>query len=199
MAHLPETATWDDGVYQIETTDPVLGGPNGTSNAPLKNLANRTLYLKQQLGIVTPPGMVAHFARNTTPAGWLKANGATISRTTYVGLFAAIGTTFGAGDGLTTFNLPDLRGEFLRGWDDGRSIDSSRIFGSSQSGQLEGHYHGLQKIAFHNASNDIGSDGYPMRYAAGDDGSYNNWETDSTYGGNETRPRNIALLACIKY
>ncbi len=46
MANLPESATWDSGVYQIETTDPVLGGPNGTSNVPLKNLANRTVYLK---------------------------------------------------------------------------------------------------------------------------------------------------------
>lgn len=46
MANLPETSQFDTGVYQIETTDPVLGGPNGVANAPLKNLANRTKYLK---------------------------------------------------------------------------------------------------------------------------------------------------------
>ena len=46
MAYLPEEPIWDAGIYQIETTDPVLGGPNGVSNKPLKNLANRTLHLK---------------------------------------------------------------------------------------------------------------------------------------------------------
>ena len=76
-------------------------------------------------------GQVVYFARNTAPEGWLKCNGATISRTTYAELFNAIGTTFGAGDG-STFGLPDLRGEFIRGWDDGRGVDSGRTFGVSQ-------------------------------------------------------------------
>ena len=65
-----------------------------------------------------PSGTVFHFAGQTAPAGWLKANGAAVSRTAYADLFAAIGTTYGAGDGRSTFNLPDLRGEFIRGWDD---------------------------------------------------------------------------------
>ncbi|WP_231679148.1 phage tail protein, partial [Ralstonia pseudosolanacearum] len=53
---------------------------------------------------------------------------------TYAALYAEIGTTFGAGDGAATFNLPDLRGEFLRGWDDGRGVDSGRGIGTWQSG-----------------------------------------------------------------
>ncbi|WP_256843203.1 tail fiber protein, partial [Rodentibacter rarus] len=74
-------------------------------------------------------GEVAFFARANPPNGWLKANGAAVSRTTYSALFAAIGTTFGAGDGHSTFNLPDLRGEFIRGLDEGRRVDNGRRLG----------------------------------------------------------------------
>src|SRR6478736_3109040 len=84
---------------------------------------------------------VAYFASSTAPTGWLKANGAAISRTTYAKLFAAIGSTYGAGDGSTTFNLPDLRGEFLRALDDGRGVDTSRALGSAQAGQNLSHAH----------------------------------------------------------
>ncbi len=80
-----------------------------------------------------PPGEVAYFAMSSAPSGWLKANGAAISRTTYSALFAAIGTTFGAGDGSTTFNVPDLRGEFIRGFDDSRGVDSGHSLGGAQS------------------------------------------------------------------
>lgn len=84
-----------------------------------------------------PSGAVMTFAMNTAPTGWLKANGAAVSRTTYAALFSAIGTTFGVGNGSTTFNLPDLRGEFMRGWDDGRGVDSGRAFGSAQLDQMQ--------------------------------------------------------------
>src|SRR6478736_1555074 len=86
---------------------------------------------------------VAYFASSTAPTGWLKANGATISRTTYAKLFAAVGTLYGVGDGSTTFNLPDLRGEFLRALDDGRGVDTSRALGSAQDGQNLSHVHGI--------------------------------------------------------
>lgn len=86
-------------------------------------------------------GMVAAFAANVTPTGWLKCNGAAVSRTTYANLFSRIGTTYGAGDGSTTFNLPDLRGETIRGWDDARGVDSGRVIGSWQDGQNKSHTH----------------------------------------------------------
>jgi len=63
-----------------------------------------------------PAGMVMYFANSTAPQGWFQCTGAAISRTNYVDLFNAIGTTYGAGDGATTFNLPDFRGQFLRSW-----------------------------------------------------------------------------------
>ncbi|MER9278714.1 phage tail protein [Mesorhizobium sp. M0522] len=82
--------------------------------------------------IEVPPGSVSMFAAATAPTGWLKCNGQAVSRTTYADLYAAIGTSWGAGDAVTTFNVPDFRGEFLRGFDDGRGIDADRVFGSLQ-------------------------------------------------------------------
>ena len=102
---------------------------------------NLDVYSKAEVDAKVPPGAVMHFARTTAPAGWLKCNGAAISRTAYAGLFAAIGTTFGAGDSFTTFNLPDLRGEFIRGWDDGRGVDGGRAMGSRQDGAIQSHAH----------------------------------------------------------
>lgn len=132
-----------------------------------------------------PPGSVLWFAANTAPTGYLKANGAAVSRTTYAALFTAIGTTFGSGDGSTTFNVPDLRGEFIRGWDDSRGVDSGRAFGSAQSDVFKSHTHGQG----------FGSGAF---FGATGSGSYAPGSTTAT-GGTETRPRNIALLACIKY
>ena len=74
----------------------------------------------------------------TAPAGWLICDGSAVSRTTYADLFASIGTTYGAGNNTTTFNLPDLRGEFIRGSDNGRGLDVGRAHGSVQSGTLVG-------------------------------------------------------------
>ena len=70
-----------------------------------------------------PAGSVIYHAANTPPTGFLKADGSAVSRSTYSDLFAAIGETYGAGDGSTTFLVPDLRGEFMRGWDDSRGVD----------------------------------------------------------------------------
>ena len=62
-----------------------------------------------------PPGTIIHYAGRTVPSGWLICNGANVSRTDYAALFAAIGTIYGAGDGSTTFGLPNLNGRFLEG------------------------------------------------------------------------------------
>ena len=244
MANLKETAQWEEGIYQWETTDPVLGGENGIDNKPTRQLANRTAWLKQELeaaqqsqrnriisagaglagggdlsadrsitlttpstlsgstanwagngtvghthelaqatatlaGVVklinhlnstatdtaltaaqgkvlnekidailaqllqaVPSGLMAYYTGTTAPPGWIKANGAEVSRTLYAGIFAVHGTTYGAGDGHSTFNLPDMRGEFVRGWDDGRGIDLGRVFGSVQSDNTRRHIHG---------------------------------------------------------
>jgi len=189
-------ATWDP-VYQLETTDPVVGGPGGLANAQAQALLNRTEFLKAELatialtpgpqgipgaastvpgpqgiqgatgapgtngtngangtaatiemGVTTtgapgsaalatnagspgavvlnltipqglpgadavaPSGAVIMFAGPTTPTGYLACDGSSVSRTIYPNLFAALETAWGAGDGSTTFNLPDLQGFF---------------------------------------------------------------------------------------
>ena len=146
-----------------------------------------------------PAGMVSAFAMGSAPVGWIKCNGAAVSRIAYAELFAAIGTEWGAGDGFNTFNVPDLRGEFIRGWDDGKGVDVNRQFASAQQEEIKSHYHGLKYIGWDNSGNVSGSSGYPMRVSAGDDGSYNDYNLNSAFGGGETRPRNKALLYCIKY
>lgn len=189
----------------------VQNEPSGSAPAPLersKNLAdlqdvptaraNLGVYSKAEADQKAPAGAVVHFARNTAPSGWLKANGAAVSRTAYATLFAAIGTTFGAGDGFNTFNLPDLRGEFLRGWDNGRGIDPGRAFGSWQADEIKSHNHPLY-------GNDRGTNS-GQKLAPGlyrdDAEDYVGAADPRTIrhtGGSETRPRNRALLACIKY
>lgn len=89
-----------------------------------------------------PPGVISYTAASSAPTGWLKANGAAVSRATYAALFAAIGTDYGPGDGSTTFNVPDLRGYHIRSLDDGRGVDSGRVRGSTQADQNKSHNHG---------------------------------------------------------
>lgn len=136
-----------------------------------------------------PSGAVMAFAMSSAPTGWLKANGAAVSRATYSALFSAVGTTYGSGDGSTTFNLPDLRGEFVRGWDDARGIDSGRAIGTSQADDFKSHSHGLGLRPNLSAGGGVSIDSGTAHPQSG-----------STYstGGSETRPRNIAMLYCIK-
>lgn len=142
------------------------------------------------------PGTIMFYTKDTPPVGYLKANGAAISRTTYSNLFDIIGTTFGSGDGSTTFNVPDLRGEFIRGWDDTRGVDTGRVFGTLQMDDFKSHRHYLR-------GNDRGNNS-PQKSAPGlwyDDAERRASDLNSIEleGGTETRPRNVALLACIKY
>jgi len=139
-------------------------------------------------------GTVIWSSASTAPIGYVVCNGAAVSRTTYSNLFAVIGTTYGNGDGSTTFNLPDLRGEFIRGWDAGRGVDPGRVFGSSQLDDFESHTHDTTyAYGF-----DFGSTG---RAAGGANSvqTYNTSQAINATGGTETRPRNVALLPCIKF
>lgn len=88
-----------------------------------------------------PPGAIMDFAMITPPEGWLICDGAPVSRTAYATLFAAVGTTWGGGDGSTTFNKPDLRGVFRRGVDLSRGLDPSRTLASQQASANLQHSH----------------------------------------------------------
>lgn len=179
-----------------------LQRPQNLADVPNKPLArtNLDIYSKAETDQKAPAGLVAHFARNTAPTGWLKANGAAISRTAYADLFAAVGTTFGAGDGFNTFNLPDLRGEFVRGWDDGRGVDVGRLFGGFQGDDLKAHTHALAPTGADGGGvqGGLGS-GDRFGYGASNDNYATRVRATASTGGAETRPRNVALLACIKF
>jgi microcystin-dependent protein len=141
-----------------------------------------------------PAGLVMAFASSTAPNGYLECNGSAISRATYSVLFSIIGTTYGAGDGSTTFNIPDLRAEFIRGWDNSRGIDTGRVFGSAQSDELKSHSHAF-RITEMGGDSTLGS---RVDQSGGGAVTSIDFATDST-GDSETRPRNIAMLYCIKY
>ena len=157
----------------------------------------------------TPSGAVMNFAQSTAPTGWLKANGQLISRATYASLFSAIGTTYGAGDGSTTFKVPDLRGEFVRGWDDSRGVDTGRSLGSLQTWAIENITGVLSYVA--ETWNYYGTTTGVFTKQTGFSAPRTPDNTDSSPAGQitfdastqvqtstETRPRNVALLYCIK-
>lgn len=193
--------------------------PAGSAPAPLersKNLSdvadksvsrtNLDVFSKSETRQMAPVSEVCYFARTTAPTGWLKANGAAISRTAYADLFAAIGTTFGAGDGVNTFNLPDLRGEFLRCWDDARGVDASRVLGSTQNHAIQNITGRIVDVKFNISKTSSGAFSLtnigPSDSTSSGDGSACTVDFDASRVVNtaaETRPRNVALLACIKF
>ena len=158
-------------------------------------------------GSLVPTASVFALATSTVPSGYLECDGAAVSRTTYADLFAAIGTTYGSGNGASTFNVPDLRGEFIRGWDNSRGVDSGRTLGSTQSDENKSHNHTItdpghnhqvninvyQQGSGPNASTD-------MANRAGNTTSSTSTTGISlaASGGTESRPRNVAMMYVIK-
>ena len=200
----------------IATTSPLKGGGNLSSNLTLSidsattskkgavQLTNsvtststtlaasaaavKAAYDKARSSAVLVGDIVIRPVHNI-PGNYLECNGAAISRTTYPELFAVIGTTFGQGNGSTTFNLPDYRGEFLRGWDHGRGVDAGRGVGSWQADEFKAHSHTFK----YENTRGSGSNG-----ASNGNSSFGELST-SVEGGTETRPRNRAVMFCIKY
>ena len=157
----------------------------------------------------TPSGAVMNFAQSTAPTGWLKANGQLISRATYASLFSAINTTYGSGDGSTTFKVPDLRGEFVRGWDDSRGVDTGRSLGSLQSWAIQNIIGVLTYISETWNENGIATGpftkqtGFSINKTPGSPDSSPTGQitfdaSAAVQTSTETRPRNVALLYCIK-
>lgn len=177
------------------------------------------VYSKEESDAAGQPGDLKYTFRSTAPPGYLKANGANVSRSAYPELFATIGTTYGEGDGFNTFGLPDVRGEFIRAWDDERGVDLGRQLGTLQVSQNLAHTHGGSTTAGGGHSHsyvDYRVDVPPGRALAGGNDHHGIWERQgvretaidgyhshglsiASSGGTEARPRNIALLACIKY
>jgi len=142
-----------------------------------------------------PSGAVMAFASSGVPSGWLKCNGQAVSRTSYSELFEILGTAYGAGNNSTTFNVPDLRGEFIRGWDDGRGVDGGRVINTAQGDLIKSHTHNLDYYQ-HTRIEVFGGSETNIQGVEG--GSGFKTTSSGTNTGVETRPRNIALLYCIK-
>ena len=136
-------AAADSAVVKLTGAQTVAGVKTFGSSPVLPGDASTALQAvpKQQLDALLPAGAVSFFSMSYAPSGWLIADGSAVSRTAYAALFAAIGTTFGAGDGSTTFNLPDLRGEFIRCWPGAKAVDTGRVFGSWQADNFRSHSH----------------------------------------------------------
>ena len=190
-----------------------LDKPLDTTYALLGGLATQTFKVAdavnadEAIAFGQFTGYVLPFATSTVPTGFLECNGAELSRTTYANLYAIIGDTYGTGDGSTTFNIPDLRGEFIRGFDNGRGVDSGRGIGTSQEPSLATSY--LGDDSGNNATNiDL------MEFSVADTlNHFDNAVTITTSAvtavassntnvvvqSRALRPRNIAMMYCIKY
>ena len=313
MANLPETPQWEEGIYQIEVSDPVLGGPDGISNRQGKQLASRTLYLKQQVekggsdlakhiaaadphtqyapkasptftgtptaptpansdnskklattefvakalaalagsapetldtlkeladalgndpnfattvlnklaeklakdqngadipdpalfvknlglgeGSALPVGVPVPWPSATPPTGWLKCNGAAFSAEEYPELAKAYPTN----------KLPDLRGEFIRGWDDGRGIDTNRSLLSSQGDAIRNITGALVDVRFNTYPSDSGVFTTSVIGDASSDSIKGGYAKRVTFDAsrvvptaNENRPRNIAFNYIVR-
>jgi len=158
---------------------------------------------REVIPVEVPVGAVSMFARNTAPAGWLKANGAAVGRGAYADLFAVIGIVFGDGNGTTTFNLPDLRGQFLRSWADNGTVDPGRVFGSAQSDAIRnitGAFGVSAQTKDLSGAFEAGVSTSRLGGAPEFTTTRVNFDASNVVPtAAENRVRNVALLACIKY
>ena len=206
------------------TSDVSLTLPTSDGNSGDMLQTNGSGVLSWQAVQGVPSGSVFTHASTTLPSGYLECNGASVSRSTYADLFAAIGTTWGSTGG-SVFNVPDLRGEFIRGFDNSRGVDSGRSFASAQGSQYQQHTHTASATSSvtdpghthswdrQDAQNDQGYRPWPAsnndcNLFVAQTGSSTTGITVSTSvtvnnaGGtgnsSETRPRNISMIYIIK-
>lgn len=216
----------DDRNFTVKTnatTRLTVNSSSATTTVPVVLPANPTSSLqaatKGYVDLGSPAGIIAPFAGTSAPSGWLSCNGAAVSRVDYATLFAAISTTWGSGDGSTTFNVPDLRGAFLRG-SGTSSLDPSspRAVGSFQAEAYLNHNHTATSSVSdpthaHGYTTPTGgavavsAGGLPINNtgtagsttgAAATGITVSTSIATSTTGGTETRPDNYAVLYIIK-
>lgn len=171
-------AYWDGTQWKIGNLASLLPAGNGVlvktgSSFSLANGVNGD-FLQVLSGSIQfnstipggiPTGVIVPYAANSAPSGWVICDGSLYGRTALdpspqVNLFGVIGTTYGSGDGLTTFAVPDLRGRFVRGFDSLGTLDPLRVFGSSQADLFKSHDHtaGAESAHTHAFSGTTGVD-----------------------------------------
>ena len=166
---------------KLQRTDPF--GDIKADGAVKKALSNLGLGD----GSALPVGVPVPWPSATPPTGWLKCNGAPFSAEEYPELAKAYPTN----------KLPDLRGEFIRGWDDGRGVDNGRGLLSTQNDEFKSHSHNFDRTWGLSAFDPTG--GYDL-VSADASGKVVNFDTRPTVevGGSETRPRNIAFNYIVR-
>lgn len=199
----------------IDNSDPsnLTFSPNGymgvgTNNPTAQLEVNGRI--KDKTGFVQPVGTVQAYAGATAPQGWLVCDGTAISRIQYADLFEAIGTNWGYGDNSSTFNLPDLRGRFLRGVDGqaGNDPDKAGRTASNIGGNTGNNVGSIQTDEFKSHNHAPGSGVWATGIGVTNVASGNN--AQATYGGgsssntansggNESRPKNAYVIYIIKY
>ena len=161
-------------------------------------------------------GLIMPFANTSAPTGFLACDGAAVSRTTYATLFAAVATVWGVGDGSSTFNVPDLRGSFVRGTGSHGTSNMAKgtdfagaAVGAFENDQTQDHRHQIQTDGgIGIGTNNIGANS-SYRQASLANNDFSEWVVASNPAvnnsqgtprvGDETRPFNASILYCIKY
>jgi microcystin-dependent protein len=186
----------DGAVTDVKLASGIDASKLTTGTLPIARIADGSVTLAKLVSAVQqallPAGAVQAFAMNSAPSGWLAADGSNVSRSTYAALFSAIGVTYGSGDGSTTFALPDLRGYFVRGSGTNSDGTAAGTFGTKQGDAFKSHSHNYTDQSTNGA----------LLAAAGASRTVPNVNLSSVTsaaGGAETRPKNIALLYCIKF
>lgn len=172
-------------------------------------------------GFAIPTGTVITYAAQGAPTGWLVCDGSAVSRTAYPNLNALAASAsylapWGAGDGVSTFNVPNLLGRFVRSWDSSGVVDPGRTFGGLQGSSMVAHQHITDTPTLFESSGYVGPFGNttvtinkpgfvvagvnPITYGLSNDGTSYSGFNPNPGGqiGNETRPTNIALGMIIK-
>lgn len=191
---LPQLNVYNlDGLTQTGAAGIIGGSPYMLMYSAALNAGVGGFYLLNfSSGAAVPPGAGSLYfgSSGTDPAGWYICNGRAVNRSTDAPLFAAIGTVFGAGDGLNTFNIPTPGGYFFRALDLAGSIDPGRTVGSIQQDQFQTHTHGFTQV-----DGNVGASGSAVN--AGATGGVTGVPASGNFGS-ETRPKNMAVNILIK-
>jgi len=189
------------GTYKSLTVDEYGRATGGSNPDTLSGFGIKDSYTKAEVesliakASALPVGSIVAFPVDTPPPGFLELDNSVKSSATYPDLSAYLGGKFNKGDeGVGNFRLPEARGEFLRGWDHGRGVDAGRALGSLQGDLFKAHSHNQT------ADNSKGTSSSPVGTVAGS-GQYpviDGGNITGINGGSETRPRNIAVMWCIK-
>lgn len=186
----------EDGTLSLDLVDAV--DSSSTTKAPTAKAVKMAYDKAVEAEAVLPAGFVIAFAANSAPSGYLLCNGAAISRTTYGTLFAAIGTTYGAGDGSTTFNLPNLTDRFIQGSGTAGTVNSAGLPNITGGNVVLGspENYGIGAFVTKNAKNvwQVGTGQYVSDF------SFDASRSSDIYGASNTvQPPAVTMRYYIKY